>query len=317
MHSRFATALVVSVLLAAACEKERSAHTTATAPAPSPPVGYQAVRPREDAPASRSGVVADTAAVAMEQLSADRPAPASAQARDSAAAPPMLIRTGSATIEVDSLEPAVARVRQLAQQLGGFVASTTMQTGREQLRSATLELKLPAPRWQQAVSGLAPIGRVEALSEETADVGEEYVDVSARVANARRLEQRLVDLLARRTGKLEDVLAVERELARVREGIERFEGRLRYLRARVALSTLTVTVHEPRPIVGDYPGASVIGGAFEQSWRNFVGFLAALIASLGVLIPLGLIAGAGWFVVRRVRERAPTRTGDKAANDAP
>ena len=42
-----------------------------------------------------------------------------------------------------------------------------------------------------------------------------YVDLTARAANVERLERRLIDLLARRTGKLEDVLAVERELARV------------------------------------------------------------------------------------------------------
>ena len=64
------------------------------------------------------------------------------------------------------------------------------------------------------------------------DVGEEYVDVQARVANAHRLEQRLIEVLATKTGKLSDILNVERELARVREEIERMEGRMRYLRTR-------------------------------------------------------------------------------------
>jgi hypothetical protein len=129
------------------------------------------------------------------------------------------------------------------------------------------------------------------------------------VANARRLEERLIALLATRTGRLEDVLAVERELARVREEIERHEGRLRYLRTRAAVSTLTVNLHEPRPIVGEYPGANVIGNAFRQAWRNFVGFLAGFIASLGILIPVGLLALAGWLVLRPIwrfrRRRKP------------
>jgi hypothetical protein len=68
--------------------------------------------------------------------------------------------------------------------------------------------------------------------------------------NARRLETRLIDLLATRTGKLKDVLDVERELARAREEIERYEGRLRYLRAHATLSTLTISLHEPLPVVG-------------------------------------------------------------------
>jgi len=46
------------------------------------------------------------------------------------------------------------------------------------------------------------------------DVGEEFTDVTARMGNARRLEARLIDLLATRTASLKDVLDVERELAR-------------------------------------------------------------------------------------------------------
>ena len=216
-------------------------------------------------------------------------------------APSMLIRTGSASIEVDKLDPAILKVRQLASQLGGYIANSSITGGRDQVRSATLEVKIPAARYDQAVGALGGVGKVESVNTSVEDVGEEFVDINARVANAKRLEERLVNLLATRTGKLEDVLAVERELARVREEIERSEGRLRYLKTRAAISTLSVTVHEPLPILGQNPGDNPIVGAFKQAWRNFVGFVAWLIASLGILIPLGVVLGAGWYVYRRVR----------------
>ncbi len=228
---------------------------------------------------------------------------APAAATDTAAVPAMIIRTGNATVQVDSLEPAVARVRQLAQRVGGYVANTSQQGGERETRQATLELKIPARRFDEALGGLKPLGEVESVSVSTQDVGEEFVDVSARVANARRLEERLLGLLENRTGKLEDVLAVERELARVREEIERFDGRLRFLRTRVAVSTLTVNLHEPHPVVGDYPGANPILSAFRQAWRNFVSFVAAFIASLGILVPLGVILWVLWLLLRRLRWR--------------
>jgi hypothetical protein len=215
--------------------------------------------------------------------------------------PSMLIRTGSASIEVDKLDPAILKVRQIASQLGGYIANSSIVGGRDQVRSATLEVKIPAARYDQAVGALGGIGKVESVNTSVEDVGEEFVDINARVANAKRLEERLVNLLATRTGKLEDVLAVERELARVREEIERSEGRLRYLKTRAAISTLSVTVHEPMPILGQNPGDNPIVGAFKQAWRNFVGFVAWLIASLGVLIPLGVVLGGGWYAYRRVR----------------
>ena len=109
---------------------------------------------------------------------------------------------------------------------------------------------------------------------------------------------------ATRTGKLSDVLEIERELARVREEIERMEGRLRYLKAHVATSSLTVTVHEPAPVVGETGSGGVIADAFRDAWRNFVHFIAGLIASLGVLVPAGVLLvlgllGLRWFWRRR------------------
>ncbi|HTI04182.1 MAG TPA: DUF4349 domain-containing protein [Gemmatimonadales bacterium] len=212
----------------------------------------------------------------------------------------MIIRTAEASIQVDSLEPAIARVRVLAAHVGGYVANSDVTSGKNELRSATLELKIPAERFDESLNGLSPIGKLESVSVEAQDVGEEFVDVNARMDNAHRLEQRLIGLLAARTGKLKDVLDVEQALAKVREDIERYEGRIRYLKAHAAMSTLSVTVHEPAPVVGT-AGQSVMGEAFAQAWRNFVGLIALVVQSLGVIIPLGVVAFIVWTLTRRWR----------------
>ena len=215
----------------------------------------------------------------------------------------LIVRTGQASIEVDSLEAAMARLRQVAQRAGGFVADASVQSGRNQVRHATLELKVPAARFDELTEGLQPIGRLEFVNVSADDVSEEFVDLTARAANGHRLEERLVELLRTRTGKLQDVLSVERELARVREEIERIEGRLRYLKASAQLSTLSVSLHEPMPIVATQ-GRGPITEAFRAAWRNFVGVLTAAIASLGYLVP---VLGLGWAVVvagRRWRKPA-------------
>ncbi len=234
---------------------------------------------------------------------ADIPLP---QAVDSTSGP-MLIKTGQASLQVDSLERAVSALRDLARAAGGYVVGTTMQTGAHQVRSATLDLRIPSARFDQARSGLDAIGKVESVQIAAQDVGEEYVDVAARLENARRLESRLLDLLAQRTGKLQDVLSVERELARVREEIERYEGRMRYLRTQVAMSTLSVTAHEPFPIIAGAPGGNVLAEAFRNAWRNFVRFTAWFIAALGVLIPVSALVGLGALVWLAIRHRLPAR----------
>ena len=220
----------------------------------------------------------------------------------------LVIRSGRVVVEVDSVQAGIARVRRLAQESGALVANTTIHAGRQQQRSASLELRVPSDRFDALVNGLAPVGKVESVNILTQDVGEEFVDLSARLANARRLEARLIELLASRAGRLADVLAVERELARIREEIERYEGRLRYLQARVSVSSLTVLVHEPPPIVATHPGQNVITDAFVEAWRRFVLLTAAFIASLGVLIPLAAIALGALLLWRRLGAHRSSRT---------
>jgi Flp pilus assembly protein TadB len=66
---------------------------------------------------------------------------------------------------------------------------------------------------------------------------------------------------------------------------------------------LSVTLHEPFPILGRTSGENPIVLAIRQAWRNFVGFVAWTIASLGVLIPVAAILAALVLVFRRVRRR--------------
>ena len=252
-------------------------------------------------------VATSTRSVGFAGGAAPPPPPAEIPSQDPTQpiAPTMLIRTGDARIKVESVDTAIVRLQELVRRVGGYVATSSAQAGENELRQATLELKIPSARFAEVEVGLNTLGKVEFVNVNTQDVGEEFVDVTARMENARRLEQRLIQLLATRTGKLEEVLSVERELARVRETIERYEGRLRYLRTRVDISSLTVTVHEAEPIVGGLGTGNRIVEAFKTAWRNFVGFIATLIEAMGVLLPLGII---GFFVARWVWRARANRT---------
>jgi hypothetical protein len=215
----------------------------------------------------------------------------------------MIIRTGQASIEVDSLETSMAELRRIVQRSGGFVADASVQSGRNQLRSATLQVKVPASRFDDLTQALEPLGKLQFVNVAAEDVSEEFVDLTARVANGHRLEDRLIELLRTRTGKLQDVLSVERELARVREEIERMEGRLRFLKSSAQLSTLSVSLYEPAPVVASHPGRSVIGEAFKTAWRNFVGLMAGVIASLGFVVPIVMLGWGTLILGRKYKKR--------------
>ncbi len=218
----------------------------------------------------------------------------------------MLIRNGQASVEVKRMDDAVAKLRQAVTQLGGFVANTSIVGGKEEHRSASIEIRIPSAQFDAAVIALATLGTVESVSATVQDAGDEYVDLGARVANARHMEARLLEMLARRTGKLSEALTVEQELRRVREEIERFDARLKWIERRAAISSLQITLHEPSSVL-DRRGPSPIAEAFAEAWRRAVGVVAWCIASLGVVVPFGLMLMATLLLARRLfRPGAPS-----------
>jgi hypothetical protein len=151
------------------------------------------------------------------------------------------------------------------------------------------------------------LGLRRTLTLNTEDITTAYFDVGVRIKTQSELERQLVALLARPTNKLSDLLEIERELARVREEIDRLEGRTRLWDNQVALSSLVITLEEPAPVVAGTGGGlrRTLGQSFGAAAENFVLALAAIIVATGSVLPAIVLVGAGWLAVRRWRPRAP------------
>jgi len=201
----------------------------------------------------------------------------------------LLIVTTDVDIEVEDFDEALDAVRDIAREAGGHVASSSVRRDDEGLMSGTVEVKIPASDHGGALEAIGKLGELQDMHETSQDVTEEYVDLQARLDNSIRLEQRILGLLAESTGTIDDVLHVEKELAAVREDIERLEGRKRYLDSRISLSTITVDLHEKGAARGGDPTArQVFGRIMDRVGVVFVG-------SVGVLVTFA-VAVAPWLV---------------------
>lgn len=126
----------------------------------------------------------------------------------------------------------------------GFLANSEMGGEPGASRSGTWQVRVPVTRFQPFLSEVQKLGEVRRVKTDSEDVSEEYFDLEARLKNKRVEEQRLIAHLQRSTARLQDILSVEKELSRVREEVERMEGRIRYLQNRTELTTVTLTVAE-------------------------------------------------------------------------
>jgi hypothetical protein len=111
------------------------------------------------------------------------------------------------------------------------------------LRGTVIVKVLPEnlDRFLQKVRGL---GELKNQTLGTEDVTKAYLDTDARLKNARVMEQRLIDMLKTKTGKVSDLLQVEKELSRVREEIEKMQGELKFWDSQVQFATVTISLAE-------------------------------------------------------------------------
>jgi hypothetical protein len=117
---------------------------------------------RSGAPAPAAPPVAQTAAADAAGARADVSLGTPIPSIDPTGA--MLVRHGQASIEVKTVDDAVTRMRQTAAQFGGFVANTAVRTGKDEQRSAMLQLRIPSAQFDGAVAALSQIGKVESVS---------------------------------------------------------------------------------------------------------------------------------------------------------
>jgi hypothetical protein len=210
-----------------------------------------------------------------------------------------LIRTAESNIEVDSVERAIQRIDSLARQRNAFVADVNVSND-ERAANARLVIRVPVAQFTSLLQALAALGTVRNQSINTEDITKEYADLETRLAIKEQTVARLRTLLATRTGQLDDVLNVERELARVVTELEQLKGERNYYDQRVAVSTITVSLHEPAAFARAGFWAP-IGDALRSSVDVLSRSVSALIYLVAFLVPWILIAALGWFIAKRVR----------------
>jgi hypothetical protein len=150
---------------------------------------------------------------------------------------------------------------------------------------------VPALRFDAFVNAARTLGEVRRVGTNSQDVSEEFYDVEARIRNRKREEEQFLKLLADRTGELDDVLAVEKELSRVREEVERFEARLRVLQDLTAMTTVSLTIEEVKNYVP--AEAATLNARIRRTFARSVESLQ----NAGEALLIFAVAISPWMVV--------------------
>jgi hypothetical protein len=170
---------------------------------------------------------------------------------------PAIRKTLSLSLTVKEIEAARAALEDIAKRHHGYFAELETEGQSEGGRSLTASLRVPVTGVESTVAELHKLGQVLEEKQAGEELTQQLQDVGARLANSRRTEKRLTDLLVRRGDKLKDVLDVERELASTREEIERLEAEERNMTTQVEYAAIDLNLREDyKPALGLVPPAA-------------------------------------------------------------
>jgi hypothetical protein len=250
----------------------------------------------------------------LAKLDAPEKVGGEAAAPDEVPVPPQqrkIIYTAQVNLIVDDFDTAQQALTQLIRDQKAYIAKSDVRGSSGAPRQGTWTIRVPTDHFDAVLAALSRLGELQQSNLDSQDVSDEYYDLDARIKNKKVEEERLLRHLDKSTGKLEDILAVEREISRVRGEVERLQGRMKYLAQLTALTTITITVNERKGYVP--PAAptfsTTIGRTFGGSLDALLAVGKALLLVAVALVPwlpvMAVLAVLGWLLVRRAARPQP------------
>ncbi len=205
-----------------------------------------------------------------------------------------IIYSGSATLVVADPAAAADEVRNLADDLGGYVESQTVSDADEYSgANAQLTVRIPSEEFDGAFDALAEIGEVVDQSRSATDVTLQVVDLEARVAALQASVDRLTELMsgAATTGEL---IEAEAALSQRQQELDGLRAQLQSIENQVSYSSLWVTLETEAPLPG---GPANFWEGLLTGLDSMVKAGAAVLILFGILLPWLLVLAAIVLVV--------------------
>ena len=228
-----------------------------------------------------------------------------------------IIRTAYVAMRVNDVTDAVAEVRALVAKREGIISGESLSSGTPG-GNASITAQVPAADLTAFLDELGALGTVDSLDVTAQDVTTQVIDLDARIAVLESSIARLNALLAEAT-RVEDIIAIEAELANRQAELDSLTSQRTYLADQVAMSTVTVTM-SPITEIADVDMPGFLSG-LQTGWSAFLALIGFAITAAGFLVPFVVVAAivlipVTVWLVGRSRRRAAAAGAMKDADAA-
>ena len=217
---------------------------------------------------------------------------------------PQIVQTARLRLSIahGSFDDKVDDVHAIVDSYSGFVVNSTASQGSDKrLVQGSLDLRIPAESYEDALARLRQLSKVEALEESGQDVSQEFVDLNARIRQLRAVEAQLLELL-QQADDVPAALAVQNQLSQVQLDLEQARGRLQYLDNRVSYATISLAMHEAGAVAPKGGGFSIVD-AWATAGSAFLTVVGWIFIGIAVAAPVLVLLGLGLLAGRELRKR--------------
>ena len=179
------------------------------------------------------------------------------------------------------------RLKTVIREKNGYVESSDLSADARSRRYASITARIPSENLDSFLASAKGIGYMTSFSESGEDVSEQYTDTEARLQTQRNKMERLQALLAQ-ADAVEDLLAIETEIANTQYQIDSLTGALQGYDSRINYSAVTIDLAEESMTPSRQPAAQLmerITDAVRDAFAGMVMFLEDMVVLLAIVLP--------------------------------
>ncbi len=218
--------------------------------------------------------------------------------------PRKIIQNADIQMQSDYPQEAYQDIVEEVRRLDGYIAHSRKME-RDHGFLVNMEARVPSARLESFIDKLSDWGKIQFQQIGTEEITKQYYDTQARLENAINQREQYQQIL-QRAEKIEDILAVQREIDTVQERIEVHRGTIEMWDLLVDFSSVRIEI-TPNPRITEEKKQSAWNPlSWGQMWGAFglravqvanalVTFFQWIIITLPILILLAIL---GWIILK-------------------
>jgi len=218
-----------------------------------------------------------------------------------------IVRTSFLDLIVQKPAETADRIRQLAENVGGFLVESQLGGGQD-ATSGSLTIRVPAARFEEARSEIRKLGlRVQSERIQAQDVTKQYVDEDANLRNLRAEEAQYLAIL-KQAHTVKDTLDVSEKLGDVRGQIEQQQAEFEALTKQIETAAISISLEseaEARVFGMNWRPLYQVKLAVREGLDGMASYASAMTSAIFLLPTVLLwlatiivVSAGGWKILR-------------------